>query len=299
MPSRHAAAIVILAIVQAATTSTAHAAESYRFTDRAPQVGDQATQGIDFDMKLSMTVHQAGQVIESVDRDMQRKQRRRVTVLEIDGRLVTRAKVYYETSEQMVAEADKPPVSARHPVVGKTYLVSRPGGEHAELIVTDDQGRVPPPEELAIVQGSMVAIGRPNPWIRFLSGRTLTRGETVRMPNHLAADLLGMGGAVDEVTRFEITLSEVRQVRGTTCAVLQTQIEATSPLGNSVNMLIGGHFLVEMETCRTLAAELTGDVAISEVYGPAGGQFTVDGKGNMRVAIEAEYGPAPQRAARR
>ena len=299
MPRRHAAALVALAIVQAATTSTACAAESYRFNDRAPQVGDQATQGIDFDLKLSMTVHQSGQVIESVHRDMQRKQRRRVTVLEINGRRVTRAKVYYEKSEQTLVEVDKPPVLARHPVVGKTYLVSRPGGERGELVITDEQGRVPPPEELAIVQGSMVAIGRPNPWIRFLSGRTLTQGETVRMPNHLAADLLGMGGTVDEVTRFEITLSEVRQVGGATCAVLQTQIESKSPLGSGVNMRIGGHFLVEMDTCRTLAAELTGDVAISEVHGPAGGQFAVDGKGNMRVVIEAEYGPAPQRAARR
>ena len=119
------------------------------------------------------------------------------------------------------------------------------------------------------------------------------------MPNHLAADLFGVGEAVGDVSYFEVTLAKTRQVRGATCAVLEAKIEAKSPLGTGVEMLVSGKFLVEIDTCRTLAIELSGDVAVVETHGPAGGEYTVEGKGTMRVAIEAQYGSARARTTSR
>ncbi len=309
MPSRLATTRTLSAIALAVITleviaSVASAAESYRFTRRPAALGDRATQSVEFGLKVSMVMHQSGQVIEQADRDMRRKQTRTMEVLEINDGLVTKASVRYEASEESVIESDGATARVEHPVVGKTYLVSRPDGEGAdgegaELVVTDLQGNVPPPEELAIVQSSMDSVGRTNPWTNFLAGQTLTQGEAVRMPNHLAADLFGVGEAVGDVSYFEVTLAETRQVRGATCAVLEAKIEAKSPLGTGVEMLVSGKFLVEIDTCRTLAIELSGDVAVVETHGPAGGEYTVEGKGTMRVAIEAQYGSARARTTSR
>ena len=278
MPSRPAVAMTLAVIVLAVIAPAACAAESFRFTRRAAEVGDQTTQNVAFGLKVSMLMQQDGQVIDQADRDLHRKQNRIMTALEINDGLVTKTMVRYGVSEV------------------DNLLV---GLHPAELVVTDAQGNVPPPDQLAIVRASMVAVGRTNPWTNFLAGRTLTQGQAVQMPNHLAAVLFGAGGAVGDVSRFEVTLSETRQVRGATCAVLDTKIEAKSPLGSGVDMLVSGTFLVEIDTCRTLAIDLSGDVAVSETHGPVGGQFTVEGKGTMRVAIEAEFGSAPGRTTRR
>ena len=96
---------------------------------------------------------------------------------------------------------------AAQPVQGKAYRVRRDG---EALLITDEHGSVPPLDEYEIVALNMESLGRPNPLADFLAGKTLTVGQRIALPNEVAEKLMGLGGEMGEVTRFDLTLNERR-----------------------------------------------------------------------------------------
>lgn len=266
------------------------AQDSCRFTHRTPQVGEQRTQAVRFAMDMVLTTRQQGQVVGSSEQTVHRRQNRRLTILESTPGRVSKVKVTYDVAEQAVAQKGEPNVTVPQPVAGKTYIVARVDGE---LIVTDEQGRTPPPDELALVAAGMDAIGQANPLAQFLHGRSIAVGATVRLPNELAADLLGVGGAVGKVTRFELRLNEIRPVDGMPCAVFQTRIDAERTAGDGMAMQMQGLLVIEVDTCRTVAIDFSGPASMTETRGPADFPFTVTGQGTLKVAIETR--PAKRR----
>ena len=263
--------------------------DSFRFTYRPPQVHDQATQAMNFGLDLSIAVRKNEQLIQAADRRIQQTQRRTVTVLETDEKRVLSALLHFHESERSISDGVQPAPSSKQAVAGKTYLVQLKG---EELMITYQAGGIPSPEELAVVQQVMETLGRPNPLGLFFHQRTVKRGERLRIPNHLANDLLGFNDAVGDVTGFELTLRDVRLRDGHRCAVLDTRIDAASPLGSNLTMRMQGQLWLELDTCRALAAEFTGPVALSDLQNSPDGPLTVRGKGQLKVAISAHYGRA-------
>ena len=259
--------------------------QSYTFHYRQPQVGDHADQSIDSTLQLKVGIQQSGQTISSSDSTVQQVQQRGVTVLKRDTKRVLVARVAYQKSWQITREGDGQPTKRQHPVVGKTYLVSRPD---KKLVVTYEDGSIPPPEEIAIVQPSMESLGQPNPIAKFFDGRTMTVGETVQIPIELASELLGFRDNVGEVTRFQMTLTEVKTVDGSGQAILKTKIDAGELSKDPMTMRVTGRLVMEIDTCRLLGADFIGPVEIREQKGPVGAQFTIAGQGNLRVSIHSK-----------
>jgi len=270
-------------------------AETCRFTYQPSRVGDEALQTIHTHLKLTVTMHQAGQTIDSLKQDIDSKQKRRLTVLSRNQQRVLSARVVFLTCEQETNTNGQADPLVEDPVVGKTYVVARP---HQQLIVTYEDGREPPEEEVKIVRANVDGIGRPNSLARFFDGRTMAVGESVKLPSELASELIGFAESIGKITRFEMKLVGIRQIepaesdtaqkRNRRGAVLDVSIEAGQPETDGMKMRIRGQVLMEVDTCRTHTAEFSGPVAVIEHRGPPGYQFTVSGHGQLHVAIRSE-----------
>ena len=94
---------------------------------------------------------------------------------------------------------------------------------------------------------------------------------------------------VGEVTRFEMTLHELRQSGGQTCAVFKTQIEASSAATTQMTIHVGGTAVVETNTCRVVELRFSGPVALADTSGPVGARYFVNGRGKLHVAMAAKY----------
>ena len=122
-------------------------------------------------------------------------------------------------------------------VAGKTYRCRRDGDA---LLITDADGKIPPLAEYEIVAQNMETLGRPNPLAEFLVGRTVAVGERLALPNEVAEKLLGLGGEMGQVTRFELTLQEIKSIDGATCAAFQASIEAASNDSSQLRLAVDG-----------------------------------------------------------
>ena len=120
-------ALMIFASGVQVTGHTCSARDTYRFTARPPQVGDRSEQQMRSLLDMKMTVSQAGQVVYTSDGNVEHTQSRKAEVLEVHDRRATKAKVTFETSEQVTSQKDRPPTTAKLPVAGKTYLAARVG----------------------------------------------------------------------------------------------------------------------------------------------------------------------------
>ncbi len=279
-----AAGLVLTAVVVVAQQVSGP--ESYRFVYLNPHVGQEATQQVDFDVDLNMAITQSGQSISSSRRKIRRTQTRTVTVTETALGQVSKARVTFHRFEEAIIENSQQPVTVRGPVATKTYTIARTGGK---LVVTGQDGKTPPPGELAIVLASMGTIGEKNPLAGFLNDRRIAIGQTVRLPRKLAENLLGFAGAFGKPTEFSMKLISVRAIDGVDCAEFQTHIKAQAEgeAGQTMNMT--GRFLLQVATCRAVLAEFSGPVAYSEKRGPAGGQYSVSVDGRLDVAIKTQY----------
>ena len=72
------------------------------------------------------------------------------------------------------------------------------------------------------------------------------------------------------------------------CAVIEIAIDAGQPEAEGMKFQVRGQIVMEIDTCRTHAANFGGPVAVTELRGPPGHQFTVAGHGKMSVAIRSD-----------
>ncbi len=275
---------MVVVVLQLSGATGARAVERCVFNHRVPGPGDEATQELRFGLSLKVDTTQGGQLVNSVQRKVDRRQVRTLSVLKSNATSITQVQVTFNAVEQQTNEAAVETDPTLEPIAGKTYIVERVG---EKLLVTDGQGKQPPDDEAALVAAAMEAIGRPNPLGQFLHGRTLAVGGTLKLPNELARDLLGFADTRGEVTRCDVTLTEIRSIGGAKCAVLETVIEGESK-ASGMSMLLKGELVVVVDTCRTLKAELSGPVAVREEHGPAGAKFAVQGGGTLSAAIHVE-----------
>jgi len=282
----HCVALVVVSTAIAAAGNTAFARDTYRFTASKPQVGDKSQQELRFLLDVKMTVSQSGQIVYTSDGNVERTQSRQVEVLETREGKATKAKVTFDTSEQVTSQKDRPPAATQLPVAGKTYVAERVG---EELVVTDERGNKPTDEELTIIVPGMEALGRANPLAAFFDGRTVEVGETVHLPNQVAKELFGSWDQLGEVTKLDLLLLGTQTVEGAKCALFHTKIEVKPPKSDGPALQIQGKFLIEIATCRTAQVELSGPLSTSQVRGEGMSQFTVKRRGSMEIAVQTRH----------
>jgi hypothetical protein len=141
---------------------------------------------------------------------------------------------------------------------------------------------------VAIVAQAMDAIGRRNPLALFFDRRSISVGQTVSLPKDLANDAIGCREAIGEVSRFDMTLAAAQTVDGRTCAVFDTRIDADSPQEGNRMLALQGQFVLDVTTCRTVAIQLSCPVSVTEMRGPPGGRFTVNGQGTLQISMRSQ-----------
>ena len=286
--------LIVVAMV-APWCAAGQKADVCRFKYEPPSIGQQIVQDVHFVLAMMVTVSQDGQVLETTEEGIERRQRRELTVLDTSEGRTTRVRLHYVKADQTRAQHGKIGPTIPQPVVGKSYLVARDASDR--LIVTDLRGETPTVEELRIVEQNMVGLGRPNPLSSFLAGKTFRLGETVSLPEALARDLLGMSDTLGEIERVEITLREMRAVHGRPCAVFDTRIEARPMADSGIGMRIAGELIVEIGTSRPVAATFEGPVTLVENQGTPDAPRLVRGRGTLNVVVQSSY-RLPQTATR-
>lgn len=269
----------------------AAAGQRVGFGRREPQVGDQLEQNLLVTLRLDTMVRQNSQVLEQAKTVLRRQQRRVVTTTHVNqGRAVAVLVRYVEATKEIASgDADGKlgeTTLAAQPVQGKAYRVRRDG---EALRITDDAGAVPPLDEYEIVALNMESLGRPNPLADFLAGQTLTVGQRIALPNEVAEKLMGLGGEMGQVTRFELTLLNVAKINGRDCAVFQATIEAASIDSSQMRLAVEGSLAIEIDTCRAIDADFSGPIGMSETRGSLTETYQMTGTGKMAVRISSKY----------
>ena len=204
----------------------------------------------------------------------------------------TRAKISYVQSTTKVKVQNNAVAEAKQPIEGKTYLVARAG---EQLIVTDEIGQPISDEESKILLPQLNSFGKPNPLAQFLNGKQISVGDSIDVPDEVAAELLGLTGNAGKTDQLTLRLTAIKADGGVDCALFETLLRSHSD-ESSISLLMKGELMIDPNTCRTRSIQMHGPVAISERRGPAQGRFTVSTNGSLKVAVRNEHRPASMAA---
>lgn len=252
-------------------------AQSVTFGHRAAEPGDTIDQSMRVEMRLDQTGRRGNKILEQNKSTQDRDQRRRVTATEIaDGRVVEATVHFFEARSEHNGEATV------EPVVGKAYVCRRKGDT---LEVTTPEGLVPPIMEYALVSRAMATLGTASPLAEFLAGKTLAVGDRLDLPAELAQKALGFDSEMGEVNRFGLQLDAVEEGATGPIARFTAEIEASGSGSQQMGLLVTGAFGIEARSCRVVSADLAGPLVMSVVVG----DYTVDAKGKMRLALASQY----------
>ncbi|MEO2048878.1 MAG: hypothetical protein ABGX16_20160 [Pirellulales bacterium] len=278
-----------------------------QFSQLPAQVGDRVGQELYVELNLNTTITQSRQVAHQSRHAIQRRQDRGIEILEVTMGRAHRAHVTYIKSGQVRLEqkpnpkqtagqdpeqtAGQDPEQAAgqalpSPVEGKSYFVARQG---QQLLVTDQEGNIPPWDQYQIVLENMQTLGQPNPLARFLLGRKFTQGERIVLPQNLAEQLLGLNEPLGKVQHFELELSGTELIDGQSCALFTATIAAQALEYGEIGLNITGKLVIQMATCRTIAAELTGPIHMAAEEKTGQGSFLYKAAGDMRLSIHSTY----------
>jgi len=260
-------------------------AQVVQFTNQPAQINDTASQTIECDLDADRTIRQHNQIVDSSKQQLRRQQVRTVTVLEIAKGNATRAKIAYQQSTTKVKAQGDAVVEAKQPIEGKTFLVARAGDQ---LIITDEIGQPISDEENKILLPQLNSFGRPNPLAQFLNGKQIKVGDSIDVPDEVAAELLGLTGNSGKTDQLALRLSAIKPDGGVNYAVFETLLRSHSD-ESSVSLLMKGELMIDPSSCRTRSIQMHGPVAISERRGPLQGRFTVSTNGSLRVSVRNEH----------
>jgi hypothetical protein len=270
---------------------------SARFTRRPSQVGDVAEQSVAHETRLTTSRRQNQEILESSTTTTRTRRKRRVTTTRTENGRTQAVLVQYgdairsrELEPPAVTDAADTPVPASSattdPVSGKAYRCWREGDK---LIVTDEQGGTPPADEVEVVSADMEAVGQANPLADFLAGRTVAIGETLALPKNVSERLFGQGHRFGQLTKFDLTLREIRVENGARCAVFQASVEAASHSSTQMRLHLSGPLIVEIDTCRTVSNSLSGPLAMSVTRGTHSTAHQLVSVGKLSMNIAARY----------
>jgi hypothetical protein len=264
-----------------------------RFARQLPRIGDQIDQVLSMELRLDTTVRQGKEITERNATSMNREQHRLVTTSDVADDRTTAVRVRYVAATTKTAHGDRlsdlakqTPALATQPVEGKAYDCRRDGDK---LVVTDQQGDIPPIEEFQIVAENMQTLGQPNPLAEFLVGRTVGIGQQFTLPREVAERLLGIGERLGQVDKFVLTLEDVRPVDGVPCAVFKANVEAASNDSSQMRLELEGRLVVQVDTCRAVQADLIGPIGMIETRGSLNHTYQMAGTGRMTVRITSTY----------
>jgi hypothetical protein len=269
--------------------------QTVQFAQLPALVGDRVGQELNVELNLNTIITQSGQVAHQSHHVIQRRLDRGIEILEVAKGRALRAHVTYLKSRQ-VRQEQKPdqeqaagqslPNLVSNPVEGKSYFVVRQG---QQLLITDQEGNIPPWDQYQIILENMQTLGQPNPLAQFLLGRKFTQGERIVLPQNLAEQLLGLSEPFGKVKKFELKLVGMERIDGQPCALFTATIVAQALGQGEIGLNITGKLAIQTATCRTVAAELSGPVHMAVEEKTGQGSYLYKAAGDMRLSIHTTY----------
>lgn len=251
------------------------------FTQATTTVGERVAQRVGMELNLHTIIKQSDQIAHDGTTALRRRQERTIEVLEVVENRAHKAKVTYPLSRVMSPENPDAAKEISQVVEGKSYLITRNG---TSLMVTDAEGAIPTQQEFEIVVNSMESFGQSNPLATFLLTREIRVGDRLEVPLDVASKMMGFD-SLGEVQRFELHLVEVKELNGKQCAVFAATIAALGKPDNPLNVQAQGNVVIEIATCRTLEATLTGPLSLQTTD-----QNTeYNATGDLLLAIRSQY----------
>ena len=260
-------------------------AQVVTFSHRSSQPGDRSRQSVVCDLNAERTIRQHRQVVDSTKQQLHKNQVRSITILETARGTAARARVAYSEASMQVKAGQKRIAEAKQPIAGKVYIVTRRG---EELLFTTEDGQPIGAEEEKLLRNQLSTFGISNPLARFLHGKRITVGDSLDVPNEVAAELLGLTGNQGKTEQLSLKLVSIRRVHEIPCAVFETLLKSHSD-ERALTLLMKGELVIDPTTCRTHAIRLNGPVAISERRGPSVGRFIVSTNGTLQVSVTNQH----------
>ncbi len=277
------AAAIIASLI---TCKTSAENQTVQFTQRPTNIGDLLIQDVRVELNFATIITQSDQVAHQSTNSMVRRQERGIEVLEVAIGRVRRAKVAYRTSQQKMQTGSAEAKMSSQPVEGKSYLVTRNG---EQLVITDLDGNIPPQDQYTIVSENMQTLGKPNPLAKYLLGRKFTVGQRIALPQQLAEQLLGLGDPFGKVQSFELELLGTETIDRQPCALFGVNVEAIAHDPGKMNLKIEGRMAIQLATCRTVTAELSGPIGMAAEEKTAQGSYQYSAEGRMKLDIHSTY----------
>ncbi len=259
------------------------AAETVTFHKQPGAVGQRMVQTACVHTRTVQTYEQSNQIISSEDRDIRNTQSRHITTVSTEPPIVD---VAYARADVRIGKNRFFAKKEELPVDGKTYRVSRVG---ETLKITDVSGSTPPPVELRIVEKTMSWVGRPNELAEFLNGRTVTKGDRLTLPPPIADRMFGGAVGMQSIQQATLALEQIKRIHGHRCGHFRVMLTGTPSGDTSKQVTVEGVIAVQIDTCRTVVADVASDLDIVEVRGPKGATFTVRNTGKVELLIKAEF----------
>jgi hypothetical protein len=162
-------------------------------------------------------------------------------------------------------------------------------GDEGTLVVTDEDGHIPPMDEFEIVAQHMEMVGRPNPLAEFLAGKSVVEGQTIELPKEVAGIIFNLGEQYGEITRFALTLKKIESHAAATQAEFLAQVEAASSNASQMRLELEGPLAVEVDSSRAVKVDLSGPIAMSETRGSYSTSYQVIGTGQLKMSAASAY----------
>ncbi len=133
----------------------------------------------------------------------------------------------------------------------------------------------------------MDSVGHSNQLGRFLHGKTVNVGETLKLPKEMAADLLGMREANGDAQRVELTLKGIRQEPDRRVADFEALVIVKMGTGGMLN--VRGDLQLDVNTCHITAADFSGPVSSQDQQASAGDKMEVLTDGTLKASVRSHY----------
>ena len=263
------------------------------FSSRSVRVNDSSKQTTTAHLVADQTIRQQKQLVDSSRQTMHRLQERKLTVLKVQGKSPTLARVEFGKASTQISNEQQRDVEIIQPISHKTYFVAR--DEQGKLVFADEKGKTVTDEEDRLLRKQFDTFGKVNPLAEFLNGKRIEVGQSIKVPDTIAKELLGLTGKKASTEELVLRLVKSQRVGGSELAVFETLLR-TSSTENTMSMLMKGELVIDAGTCRAQSIKLHGPIAITDTRGPTEGRFTVSTNGTLDVAVKTAFA-APDRIA--
>ena len=264
-----------------------NAAEEVTFKYQPVKPGDTQTKSQDFQSTMKLTVKANGAVVNTVEQNSGKFEKRKITALETSGESMTKLKMTYLSATMTApgeAEAKATPYS------GKTYIAEMKNGN---VSVTNEAGKpVADEEEVSFVAKDAKSIMKPERFSKLLEGKTLKAGDKVDISEEMAREILGAEEQPTKVDKMSMVLKEIRKVPAGTQGVFSLEMIMASDLNPVMKMTanVKGDTIIAVDTCWPILMAITGPVTIKGSQQKGDAKIDFDGTGEIKVNVNAEYG---------